>query len=571
VSRAKRKCEHRFDAENPGLRRLVQTTMRTLHSALFLLTMAATAAADHVSRATVTASDNANDTLLVSVSPDRVRVIVEFTSPPLVTLPRALRSRSEARATLDRFRRDLTSSLAAHSAAPQGAVIEHEYLNTLSGAAVVLDRGALAMVRRLPYVIRVTEDTPVKGLVEPGVAAVHAPEVWAERGTRGAGVTVAIVDTGIDYLHPMLGGGIGPEFKVVGGHDFVNGDADPMDDLGHGTHVAGIVAANSSDLLGVAPDAKLIAYKVIDASGIGQMSDVIAALERCVDPNGDADFSDRLDVANLSLGGPGNPDDPGSRAADAAVTAGVVVIAAAGNAGTAQAILSPGTAQRAITVGAVDAANSLMFFSSRGPSAMRYAIKPDVVAPGSAVVSTIPGGGTLALSGTSMAAPHVAGVAALLRALHPDWTPDDIKSALVSTAHATPHASVMAAGAGLVDAHRAAGATVAILPASLSFAVTDGSTATFQRMSLTVTNRWDQARHFRAAVSGLRDVLSLTWSPRNGRSIRARSGSCMPRWRSTTPGFLFPRTNRLRTAERSNWRRVAIACSCHGRLRKGCG
>jgi len=493
--------------------------MHKLKIALVLLTMsiaAAAAAAGPVSVVSASASHDARDVLLVQAGGERVRVIVEFTSPPLVLLPQTLHAQSGARATLERFRRDLTPSLTAHSAAPRRAAIEREYVNTLSGAAVVVDHETLALVRRLPYVSRVTPDAPVKGLVEPGVAAVRAPEVWAELGTRGAGVTVAIIDTGVDYLHPMLGGGIGPGYKVAGGHDFVNDDADPMDDAGHGTHVAGIVAANSSELLGVAPDAKLIAYKVLGMFGDGQMSNVIAALERCVDPNGDGDFSDRVDVANLSLGGAGNPDDPVSRAADAAVAAGVVVVAAAGNAGAAQSIGSPGAAQRAITVGAVDAAGSMVLpFSSRGPSAVRYALKPDVVAPGASVISTRAGGGTIGMSGTSMAAPHVAGVAALLRALHPAWTPDDIKSALVSTAHATPDANVMAAGAGLVDARRAAAAAVAIVPASLSFAMTDGSTAlTSQQMTFTVTNRAEDARTFRAAASGLRDGLSLNVAPR---------------------------------------------------------
>ncbi|HET8775160.1 MAG TPA: S8 family serine peptidase [Thermoanaerobaculia bacterium] len=489
--------------------------MRKRNIALLLFTIATAAGAEPLRRVSVHSSDSATNMLVVPAGGERARVIVEFTSPPLVTLSPALRARSGTRTTLERFRRDLTPSLAAHSAGSPGAAIEHEYSNTLSGAAVVADRETLERIRRLPYVSRVTKDGPVAALVEPGVAAVRAPEVWTELGTRGAGVTVAIIDTGIDYRHPMLGGGIGPGFKVAGGWDFVNGDADPMDDAGHGTHVAGIVAASASELLGVAPDAQLIAYKVLDGFGGGEMSDVIAALERCVDPNGDGDFSDRVDVANLSLGGAGTPDDPVSRAADAAAAAGVVVVVSAGNGGAAQSIASPGTAQQAITVGAIDAASSrLTPFSSRGPSAVRYALKPDVVAPGAFVISTRMGGGTMPLSGTSMAAPHVAGVAALLLALHPAWTPDDVKSALVSTAHATPDAPVMAAGAGLVDARRAAAATVAIAPASLSFAMTDGSTApTAQRMAFTVTNRGEAARTFRATPSGLRDGLSLTLAP----------------------------------------------------------
>ncbi len=230
--------------------------MRKLHIALLLFTVGTAAGADPISRVSVRAGDDTKNMLMVPADGERARVIVEFTSPPLVTLSTALRAHSGTRTTLERFRRDLTPSLLTHSATPPRAAIEHEYSNTLSGAAVVVDRETLALIRRLPYVSRVTKDAPVKGLVEPGVAAVRAPEVWTELGTRGAGVTVAIIDTGIDYQHPMLGGGFGPGLKVVGGYDFVNDD-DPMDDAGHGTHVAGIVAASARELLGVASDAQL--------------------------------------------------------------------------------------------------------------------------------------------------------------------------------------------------------------------------------------------------------------------------------------------------------------------------
>ncbi|MCK5234119.1 MAG: S8 family serine peptidase, partial [Candidatus Aenigmarchaeota archaeon] len=132
--------------------------------------------------------------------------------------------------------------------------------------------------------------------------------------------------------------------KVIGGYDFVNDDNDPMDDNGHGTHVAGTAAGNGS-LKGVAPDAKLLAYKVLDAYGSGSSSDVIAGIEQAV--------NDSADVISLSLGSSGNPDDPASVAVDNAVDAGVVVVVAAGNSGPyAQTIMSPGTARNAITVGA---------------------------------------------------------------------------------------------------------------------------------------------------------------------------------------------------------------------------
>ena len=166
------------------------------------------------------------------------------------------------------------------------------------------------------------------------ITIINAPTGVDRRSARAAtGVTVAIIDTGIDYTHPALGGGFGPGFKVIGGWDFVNNDADPMDDAGHGTHVAGIVAGQSDDFTGVAPDASLIAYKVLGANGSGSESNVIAAIERAADPNQDGNTSDHVDVANLSLGGGGNPDDPGSIAIDNATAAGVTFAIAAGNTG----------------------------------------------------------------------------------------------------------------------------------------------------------------------------------------------------------------------------------------------
>jgi hypothetical protein len=425
---------------------------------------------------------------------------------------------------MEQFRRDLATTISTESSR-QRATIEHEYRNAFSGAAVTLDPAAVARLRGLSYVSRVTYDVPVRASVEPGVAAVRAPEVWTSLGTRGAGMTVAIIDTGVDYLHPALGGGFGPGFKVIGGHDFVNADADPMDDNDHGTHVAGTVAANSAELLGVAPDAKLVAFKVLDAQGQGWMSNIIAAIERCVDPNGDGDFSDRVDVANMSLGGPGHPDDAPSRAVDAAVEAGVVFVIAAGNGGYAQTIGSPGTADRAITVGAVDLEGAIAFFSSRGPAALRYSIKPDVVAPGMNVLSTKRGGGTWYANGTSMAAPHVAGVAALLRALHPGWTVARIKSALVSTGQGAD-LGAMTGGSGRVDAVRAATASTEVQPSSLSFGVTDGITPRWtQSRTVSVTNDGNAIRTYTAIFSGTREGISLMATPPELTLAPGQSGS----------------------------------------------
>jgi len=133
----------------------------------------------------------------------------------------------------------------------------------------------------------------------------------------------------------------------------VDNDEDPMDDFGHGTHVADIIAADSERMQGVAPEVRLVAYKVLGSDGHGTISSVIAAIERTIDPNMDGDFSDRIDVANVSLGSDlGGPDDPASRAVDAAVAAGVVFVIAAGNIGHLgfHTIGTPSAAKSAITV-----------------------------------------------------------------------------------------------------------------------------------------------------------------------------------------------------------------------------
>ncbi|HLG20969.1 MAG TPA: S8 family serine peptidase [Bdellovibrionota bacterium] len=252
--------------------------------------------------------------------------------------------------------------------------------------------------------------------------------------------------------------------KVAGGYDFVtcdwfdhNGectrpkseDPDPMDVHGHGTHVASI-ASGDGVLLGVAPDAEILAYRVLNGQGFGFDSWVIGGIERAIDPNGDGDFSDRANVMNLSLGGlaaiPG--DDPLVAAVNAAVQAGSVVVVAAGNDYDFKTIASPGVAGRAITVAAVGKNGVRASFSSGGPAEiLGFPLKPDVAAPGVSICAAqfddsfgfdppqcVDNYHVLA-SGTSMATPHVAGAAALLLQARPQLTPDQIKSVLMLSAN----------------------------------------------------------------------------------------------------------------------------------------
>lgn len=269
----------------------------------------------------------------------------------------------------------------------------------------------------------------------------------------GKNVTIAIVDTGIDYTHPDLGGCIGISCKVLGGYDFVNLDADPMDDVSHGTHCAGIAAANG-DIKGVAPDARLLAVKVCNSSCTD--SNIIAGIDWAV-ANG-------ANIISLSLGTnkqPSSGETPIQMLLDATTRRGVTVVAAAGNEGPGEGTLADIATSRSVIAvggdkdqGTVSAADdTIPDFSSRGPAPYGR-FKPEVLAPGYAIYSTIPGGGYGTKGGTSMSTPHVAGAAAVLLEYNRSLTPAQIKSLLIGSAEPiTGHP--FDAGAGLINLTRA--------------------------------------------------------------------------------------------------------------------
>jgi|GEM_PF-1526847 len=429
-----------------------------------------------------------------------VRVIVRFTEPPLAEVPEgALRGEREAARARILAQHDRLA--AEYAARGEGTLaVRRSYVGVLNGVAVTVPRAALSEIRALDYVARVDSDRPVQTLARAG-ATVQPPAAGASGAWSGEGIVVAVIDTGVDYLHPALGGGIGPGFKVIGGYDFVDDDADPMDPNGHGTHVAGIVAGHATGFSGVAPGARVAAYRVLDASGMGHNSDVIAGIERAIDPNGDGAFDDRAHVLNLSLGGDGDADDPVSVAVDNAAAVGSVVVVAAGNAGGYLTVGAPASARRGIAVGAHDSAFAIAPFSSRGPAGGTFALKPDVVAPGVAVRSAWPGGGYEHLSGTSMAAPYVAGVAARLLHQHPGWDPDAVRSALMATASGIGE-DVFTQGAGRVRADLAPGVT-AVAAGSVSFGLVDGDVPVWSRSEpVVLRNLSDAPRTFAISVAG---------------------------------------------------------------------
>lgn len=407
--------------------------------------------------------------------------------------------------------------------------ITKEYYKAFFGVQLSVHSDKLADIVSLPYVKAVHFDREVKATLHKSVPQIGADQVWQTFGKQGEGVKVGIIDTGIDYLHPALGGGLGPSFKVAGGYDFVNFDDDPMDDNGHGTHVAGIVSASSPELKGVAPKSTLYAYKVLDANGSGSESDIISAIERVVDPNDDGDMSDKLDVVNVSLGSDyGNPNDASAVAVNNASKLGVIFVIAAGNSGYAApppgkennyyfngsaTLGSPGTAESAITVGAVDATDILAQFSSKGPNRTTFGIKPEIVAPGMFINSTYLNNTTAALNGTSMATPMVTGVVALLKSIYPLWSAERIKSSLINTAKDIG-LSAYKQGGGRVRALKAASSSSWSIPAVLNLGLDEPSVTTWTRNdTLTIYNAASSTQNYSISVSGLQSGISINVSP----------------------------------------------------------
>jgi subtilisin family serine protease len=335
----------------------------------------------------------------------------------------------------------------------------------INGAAAKLTRSQILSLSQEPAVRKVFLDG-VRTVSEPDVEegrariqssidSIGARFVQENLNITGRNVTVAVVDTGIDYTHPDLGGCFGASCRVRGGFDFVGNDSDPWDDHSHGTHVAGIVGAKGV-MTGVAPDVSFYALKVCNSAGDCYDSDIIAAVEWAV--------AHDADVISISLGGVGQPNDdvnPLDEAVDEASRRGFVVSVAAGNIGPgAQTIEHPATGSDVITVGSVNdhgtpgtADDDISSFSCRGPRAFGR-LDPDVSAPGEGISSTMPGGGHGVKSGTSMAAPHVSGAAALMLEWNRNLTAAQIRSRLMQSAE-NISGHVFAKGAGEINVSRA--------------------------------------------------------------------------------------------------------------------
>lgn len=380
------------------------------------------------------------------------RWIVELTEPPL------LQYKQRGIATMAQLAAKRSTILNAVRTIIPTAKIIREYSTVFNGFKIEAPRNSIAAIRNIPGVKTIHEDFIVSTEPIPSTLSNPIP-LSPPTNTSGKGVRIGVIDTGIDYYHEAISDGFGKGHRVAGGYDFVNNDADPQDDHGHGTHVAGIIAGYSGTIKGIAYNAELYAYKVLNSQGRGYASDILAAIEQAI--------SDSIDIINLSLGSPsGDPNDILSTAVDRAVEAGIVVVAAAGNDGEFESIHSPGVARNALTVGATDG-KSIASFSSKGPVVNGYGIKPDVVAPGVGILSAKLGGGYIAMSGTSMATPIVTSIAAVLKEMHPGWNAFQIKDAIISNSIDLNN-QMFAQGGGAV-AEKIFSPNVIVSPAHISF------------------------------------------------------------------------------------------------------
>lgn len=508
-------------------------------------------------------------------------------------------------------------------------LIRRQFQTAFTGLSVEGKRGDLEKLINEPYISHASPVSTYETHIEESVPFIGGENIRGYFNARherltGEGVTVAIVDTGIDYTHPDL------RHSFKGGYDFVDNDRDPMETKAnehgatiHGTHVAGIIAADGK-LKGMAPDASIIMYRALGPNGMGTSEQVIAAIEKAIE--------DKVDVLNLSLGNDVNgPDWPTSLALNKAVEKGIIAVVSSGNSGPKPwTVGSPGTASKAISVGAStppikvpylslsgyrkqmrllplygakewdltgsediiyaklgeeedfpkdvqgkvvllkrgklsftekvqnsinqgakavliyndvkgnfighlekkfsipvasiskkdgewlrdnlqndtwlktvykNEVDTLADFSSRGPVTTSWDIKPDVVAPGVAIDSTIPSG-YLALQGTSMAAPHVAGACALIKQARPNWTPEQVKASLMNSAKPLKNKEgkllpAYEQGAGRIDVVKATQSEALVYPASITFGQLESNGTRVQKqVQLTLDNQSNETKKF---------------------------------------------------------------------------
>ena len=462
-----------------------------------------------------------------------MQVVVELQSPSAARsqLPRSGgRLDLDARSTLRRLTRlQVEQEQVAGRIADvvPGAQVRWRYRVVLNALSVVVPAGSVGRLEQVDGIVAVHRSSRYRPQLDRSPAAIGAPALWGPGlPTAGQGMKIAIIDDGIDQRHPFFdpaGYAMPPGFpkgqtayttaKVIVARSFPPPSPRPRfaelpfdpEESEHGMHVAGIAAGNNgtplplgggrASLSGVAPRAHLGNYRVLTVPTVsnvgldGNSPEIAAAIESAV--------QDGMDVINLSIGEPEIPPsrDLVVRAIDGAAAAGVVSTVSAGNDFEAfgrGSVSSPGSAGSAITVGATTVNKQLAGFSSAGPTPLSLRLKPEVSAPGVEILSAAPNrrGQWQSLSGTSMAAPHIAGAAAVLLQRHPAWTPAQVKSALVTTGQRAREtrglkASTTREGGGFVDLPRADTPLLFASPSALSFGFLARGRLAAKRVGLT--------------------------------------------------------------------------------------
>ena len=374
-------------------------------------------------------------------------------------------------------------------------MLKNSRLGIINGQVLNLPDKMLQEMSEHPSVFRMHHDRPAAKFNYRTSLTVGTRAVQQTLGYTGAGIGIAVIDSGIATWHDDLTNASSTLYpygnqRVTKFVDFVDGDNAPHDEYGHGTHVSGIVVGNGFDSngqkMGAAPEASLISLRVLDANGAGTVSYIIAALDWVLANH----TTYNIRVVNMSVGSAIHESawtDPLTLAAKRVVDAGVVVVGAAGNFGKNTAglpqyggISSPGNAPWVLTVGGSSTNgtprrtdDTMGSYSSRGPTYIDFGAKPDLVAPGTGTVSLASAGSHfnltqpgsllagsvatasqpyLSLTGTSMASPVVAGVVALMLEANPSLTPNAVKAILQYTAQQYPGYDALEQGAGFLNA-----------------------------------------------------------------------------------------------------------------------
>lgn len=402
-------------------------------------------------------------------------------------------------------RRAVVDALIKNAAQSQAAILQELKQGTRRGSVLEISeyfitnmiyikahKDVILQLAQRPDVVSITPDftitreepiytTGVTSLSGSGIPwnlnTVKAPQVWNDFQMKGSGVVIGIIDTGADWQHPALmtqWRGYNPANPAspcgeYNWYDVINHTSLPSDAAGHGTHVTGTILgqdAAAGKTIGVAPGAQWIAVKAFQGES-ASASDLIAAGQYMLAPTnaaGTPQPEQAPDIVNNSWGGKADPAyyEWYRDMVRAWRSAGILPVFAAGNTGAEgeNSILTPASYPESFAIAATDSSNKLASFSSRGPGFHQGVLKPDISAPGVSILSAWPGGGYAYGSGTSMAAPHVAGAAALLLAANPNLTPEDMEEALKGTALALTDAEYPTSpnagyGSGLVDAHAA--------------------------------------------------------------------------------------------------------------------